>query len=157
MAIYMGVDGQLHYRDDELRHYKYVKREKLPNGKWRYYYDIDEIMETAKSLVGTSKDVEGTALRRAVSDKKFWEAMSMDHKAPSDVEAAVTKALKNFADKRLKDAQLVTNVGEDRYRKMARDSKKARDDEETKETRDWVNEQLKEARKRKVNDRFRKR
>lgn len=40
MAVYIGADGQAHHRDDELRHYKYIKREKLPNGKWRYYYDV---------------------------------------------------------------------------------------------------------------------
>ena len=25
--------------DDELMHWKYIKRVKLPNGKYRYYYD----------------------------------------------------------------------------------------------------------------------
>lgn len=28
-------------RDDELMHWKYIKREKI-NGKWRYYYDIGQ-------------------------------------------------------------------------------------------------------------------
>ena len=28
--------------EGELMHWKYIKREKLPNGKWRYYYDESE-------------------------------------------------------------------------------------------------------------------
>lgn len=29
--------------ESELMHWKYIKREKLPNGKWRYYYDESEL------------------------------------------------------------------------------------------------------------------
>lgn len=28
--------------EGELCHWKYIKREKLPNGKWRYYYDYGQ-------------------------------------------------------------------------------------------------------------------
>lgn len=27
---------------DEMMHYKYIKREKLPNGKYRYYYAVND-------------------------------------------------------------------------------------------------------------------
>lgn len=27
---------------NELTHWKYIKKKKLPNGKWRYYYDIED-------------------------------------------------------------------------------------------------------------------
>lgn len=30
---------------DELYHWKYVKREKLPSGKYRYYYDKDKLKD----------------------------------------------------------------------------------------------------------------
>lgn len=29
--------------EDEMMHWKYIKREKLPNGKYRYYYDQSEL------------------------------------------------------------------------------------------------------------------
>lgn len=29
--------------EDEICHWKYIKREKLPNGKWRYFYDQSEL------------------------------------------------------------------------------------------------------------------
>ena len=33
---------------DEIMHWKYIKREKLANGKWRYYYDQSEVDKTNK-------------------------------------------------------------------------------------------------------------
>ena len=35
--VYIDLD------EGELAHYKYIKRTKLPNGKWRYYYDESEL------------------------------------------------------------------------------------------------------------------
>lgn len=35
---YMGVDNSSH-----LQHYKYLKRIKMPNGKWRYIYNRPKI------------------------------------------------------------------------------------------------------------------
>lgn len=37
-------------KDDELMHWKYIKREKV-NGKWRYWYDADSLKKDVKSLV----------------------------------------------------------------------------------------------------------
>lgn len=34
--------------DDELMHWKYLKREKV-NGKWKYYYDLDSLKKDVKS------------------------------------------------------------------------------------------------------------
>ena len=40
MSKYVIIHGQLReISDDELMHWKYVERKKLPNGKWRYYYN----------------------------------------------------------------------------------------------------------------------
>ena len=30
-------------KDDELYHWKYIKKVKKPNGKWRYYYDTKQL------------------------------------------------------------------------------------------------------------------
>lgn len=37
--------GYIDLNEDEICHWKYVKREKLPNGKWRYYYDVDQLKD----------------------------------------------------------------------------------------------------------------
>ena len=41
--------------DGELMHWKYIKREKLPNGKWRYYYDKEELKKDANEFVNKVK------------------------------------------------------------------------------------------------------
>lgn len=38
---------------DELQHWKYVKREKV-NGKWKYYYNWDELKKDAKNALGVN-------------------------------------------------------------------------------------------------------
>ncbi len=42
--------------DDELMHWKYVKREKLPNGKWRYYYDKEQAKSDLKKAADKVAD-----------------------------------------------------------------------------------------------------
>lgn len=39
--------------EGELMHWKYIKREKLPNGKWRYYYDKDALKKDVKSVTSS--------------------------------------------------------------------------------------------------------
>lgn len=52
-------DSGLAYIDlneGELMHWKYIKREKLPNGKWRYYYDKDALKNDSKKLFSKATD-----------------------------------------------------------------------------------------------------
>lgn len=56
--------------DDELMHFKYIKREKV-NGKWRYYYDGDIKKATVKDIGG---DLLGEASRQA--DKLTYDGVS---------------------------------------------------------------------------------
>ena len=43
MSKYVIIHGQFYeVSDDELMHWKYIKREKK-NGKWVYYYDNDKL------------------------------------------------------------------------------------------------------------------
>ena len=58
MADYFFYKGQM-YRTDELKHWKYVKREKK-NGKWVYYYDN----QTDKKLAA-AKYQKNEAVRKA--------------------------------------------------------------------------------------------
>ena len=47
-AIYETHLSSHEMSDDELMHWKYIKREKV-NGKWRYYYKDDKLDEANKS------------------------------------------------------------------------------------------------------------
>ena len=52
------VDELMHYSsidelsDDELMHWKYIKREKI-NGKWKYYYDYKSLKKDVKSTLNS--------------------------------------------------------------------------------------------------------
>lgn len=53
--------GNIDYIDldeGEMMHWKYIKREKLPNGKWRYYYKDDEYDKLVKDYGNTIKSYE---------------------------------------------------------------------------------------------------
>lgn len=41
--------------EGELMHWKYIKRVKLPNGKWRYYYDADSLKNDARNAIGINQ------------------------------------------------------------------------------------------------------
>ncbi len=55
-GVFISQDELFHGRDihyidldpDELMHWKYIKRVKLPNGKYRYYYDYNELNATKR-------------------------------------------------------------------------------------------------------------
>lgn len=55
--------------DDELQHYKYIKREKV-NGKWRYYYDQAEI-DAAKAKLNAAANTAVTEGLRTSQDVKY--------------------------------------------------------------------------------------
>ena len=50
--------------EGELMHWKYVKREKLPGGGWRYYYDQSEL-DKAKRAADNAKRASDAATSRA--------------------------------------------------------------------------------------------
>ena len=59
---YVIIHGQLYAvpsKSNELKHWKYVKREKV-NGKWRYYYDDSELKK-AKSAEKEARTEMGKA------------------------------------------------------------------------------------------------
>jgi hypothetical protein len=39
----LSIKRQVIIPDDELYHWKYIKRKRV-NGKWRYYYDIKDAL-----------------------------------------------------------------------------------------------------------------
>ena len=50
--LYVDID------EGELRHWKYIKREKLPNGKWRYYYDMEATYNTVVKAADTAAKIK---------------------------------------------------------------------------------------------------
>lgn len=58
--------------EGELMHWKYIKRVKLANGKWRYYYDIGKRerseMSDAKKDLDNAKFAEGISRRNRNED-----------------------------------------------------------------------------------------
>jgi hypothetical protein len=44
--------------EGELMHWKYIKRVKLPNGKWRYYYDQSELDKAKLDATIANKNYE---------------------------------------------------------------------------------------------------
>lgn len=51
MSKYILTRGSFReIKDDELMHWKYIKRKKV-NGKWRYWYDVDSLKKDVKSTV----------------------------------------------------------------------------------------------------------
>lgn len=51
--------------EGELMHWKYIKREKLSNGRWRYYYDKDALKSDVKNATDKAVDSAITRANRA--------------------------------------------------------------------------------------------
>ena len=78
-------DGKLRsVSDDELYHWKYIKREKV-NGKWRYYYHEDDKKLKDKIKSGVDK-LQDYAVVQNIRDKLGYD------------EKAYAEYAKNFAD-----------------------------------------------------------
>lgn len=53
-------------KNDELKHWKYIKKVRGKNGKWRYYYDADQL----KDAVDESKKIVGNSLANELHIQK---------------------------------------------------------------------------------------
>lgn len=98
---------------DELYHWKYIKRERI-NGKWRYYYDVDQLKddigitarEEMNKALTTQKQAE-TDLRkskqkvnRAVEDHRSYDKQS---KKNNNHSKSKDRQLRSVVDKTLTD------------------------------------------------------
>lgn len=81
---YVDLDHEL--TEDELLHFKYIDKKKLPNGKWRYYYNTDKLKDDLGvdelKTYNKAKDVYETAAEYR-SDTKHkvdeFESKSRNH------------------------------------------------------------------------------
>lgn len=75
MKYYIGKDG-LHQTDSSLQHWKYIRREKKSNGKYKYYYKNDqkkeEILDTmvGRQTVAFWEGLSGTGYNRSTPVRK---------------------------------------------------------------------------------------
>lgn len=128
----MHSDENLAYIDldeGELMHWKYIKREKQPNGKWRYYYDKEEMKNDTKNFFNGLKDKA-----KSFFDKKTDEAVSTANKAASGINNLVDAA-KGALGKFYDDANNIYDVTRASY------SKKLNEIKNTKEWQDIVTKQ----------------
>lgn len=141
LSKYTIIHGQLcELPEDELMHWKYIKREKV-NGKWKYYYDQSELDRFAKTA-NDSKNKSIDAARRVFeSQRKEKEALQKykkawaDHTIAADTKYAFTatekadryKAYTNAKtdlDYQKQNSQLAKDAHADAHKKAERDAKK---------------------------------
>lgn len=116
--------GYIDLDEDELVHWKYIKREKLPNGKWRYYYDKEQMKNDTKNFIDNLKN----KIKSKV-DKKTDDAVKSANKAFSGLNNLVDKA-KTAIGKFYDDANNIYDVTRASYTKKL---------EAIKNTKEWKN------------------
>lgn len=87
--------------EGELLHWKYIKKKKLPNGKWRYYYDFDSLKKDVKSTISDLTKKTTTAVQNGKKTiKKYASSVSNTvkttaSKISNDIQDTVNRAKKN--------------------------------------------------------------
>lgn len=115
--------------EGELMHWKYIKREKLPNGKWRYFYDKDELKKDTKNFLDGVKNKA-----KSMFDKRTDKALDTANKVAGNADKLVTKA-KDVLGKWYDDSGNIYDVTRASY------TKKLDEIKETKEWKDIVSKQ----------------
>lgn len=112
MSKYMIIHGQLHeISDDELMHWKYIKRTKK-NGRWVYYYDESEKYRAKESLDKASALKTRAGLNKANAETKLHVADYNLKNHINNPDRDVTKTAKIFeaSDKAWADYQKATRA-----------------------------------------------
>lgn len=66
----MDYYGYQVYNRNDIRHWKYIKRERV-NGKWRYYYDDPEYRNALNSYNLAKSNTTTIALKRAANKVNY--------------------------------------------------------------------------------------
>lgn len=87
--------------EGELCHWKYVKKKKLPNGKWRYYYDLEDLKKDVKSTInGLMKRISSKTRSGGKNVQQYASSLTKTvktttNKLTSNIRNIATKAKKN--------------------------------------------------------------
>lgn len=81
--------NESYHADDELIHWKYLKREKV-KGKWRYWYDLDSLKKDAKTAISSL----ASKARKTVSSGK----KNVDKHIDTPIKKLVKKISNNVKD-----------------------------------------------------------
>lgn len=108
--------------EGELMHWKYIKREKLSNGKWRYYYDQSEL-DRSKASAENAKNAYNKASLLYARNKSNIEMNTEIYRKTPNTHAAevIAKSVVDLEDSRTamekasKKATKLTNA----YKKKA--------------------------------------
>lgn len=91
----------VHYIDldeDEIMHWKYIRREKLPNGKYRYYYTEKELNKYKNEAAQASKNAEKSKKKYDLAYHKYGRAKESEGKAVVRYRNAINNSKSNILD-----------------------------------------------------------
>lgn len=84
---------------DELRHWKYVKKEKI-NGKWKYWYDLESYKQDMKKIKEDAKNTQYTSYDKVadVSSGLKQKLKNYIQDAKNKVDAMIDKSINSVKD-----------------------------------------------------------
>lgn len=101
--IYAAYKASIAYADrsdtDELRHWKYVKKEKI-NGKWKYWYDLESYKQDMKKMKEDSKNSRYTPSDKVtdISSGLKQKLKNYIQNAKNKVDAMIDKSINSVKD-----------------------------------------------------------
>ena len=91
--------------EKDLQHWKYIKKVRKPNGKWRYYYDHDELVSDIKDKVEDIKDKAG------FDERERYKKTDSDAKSLRNI----ANRLNEEGDKLLEEYESDGKISSDEY------------------------------------------
>lgn len=108
--------GMRRLADDELMHWKYIKRERKPDGSYRYYYDVKS---TTKGKLTAKMNNHYNLAKYAQKQEDDYYRKSLDYKRPKDEQDKYEELSKKWGHERL-----VNDIEEERTRRVLNEYKK---------------------------------
>ena len=97
----MDYKGVMMSTGNELKHWKYIKKEKV-NGKWRYYYNVGDMQEDMQKAKEQAKEQLGLNAKQEMQNSKSYldksKAQESAAKSKYDVSRKDTLNAKNRYD-----------------------------------------------------------
>ena len=111
MSEKIGLErGMRRLADDELMHYKYIKRVIGKNGKYRYYYDNNTGTSKKKAYVKpTTKSIRKSTTNTTVNSSRKAKMFDLNEKHSATI-AAAQAAAQNIPMYQLKHGNLKQKV-----------------------------------------------